>query len=300
MRRNDYDVTDRIRTTDTAAVSAEVLRLYHDLYPRAGASAIRRAFDLAPRLYHGRQPGFHGCETAFHDLQHVLDVTLAMARLMDGYERGRRRCAPLSSSLFSVGVTCALFHDVGYLRRRADRQHAHGAEYTLTHVGRSARFVAEHLRGAGLARYARAGAAIVHYTGHERAAEAIRLDGALPRRIGQMLGTADLIAQMSDRCYLEKRRDRLYPELVAGGVAQRLARSGADLVRRTHAFCLVAAQRLDLQLARAYGYAERHFGGQNLYLDAMQRNARHALVVVRAGEDGLLRRAPPQPHAFSA
>jgi hypothetical protein len=32
----------------------------------------------------------------------------------------------------------------------------------------------------------------------------------------------------------------------------------------------------------------------------MQRNARHALVVVRAGEDGLLRRAPPQPHAFSA
>lgn len=300
MRRNDYDVTDRIRTTDTAPVSAEVLRLYHDLYPRAGGTAIRRAFELAPRLYHGGQPGFHGCETAFHDLQHVLDVTLAMARLMDGYERGRRGCAPLSSSLYSVGVVCALFHDVGYLRRRADRRHAHGAEYTLTHVGRSARFVAEYLRRAGLARYARAGAAIVHYTGHERAAEAIRLDGALPRRIGQMLGTADLIAQMSDRCFLEKRRDRLYPELLAGGVAQRLARSGADLVRRTHAFCLVAAQRLDLQLARAYGYAERHFGGQNLYLDAMQRNARHALVVVRAGDNGLLRRAPPQPQAFPA
>ena len=83
-------------------------------------------------------------------------------------------------------------------------------------------------------------------------------------------------------------------------IACELARSGADLVRRTHAFCLVAAQRLDLQLARAYGYAERHFGGQNLYLEAMQRNARHALVVVRAGEDALLRRAPPPPQAFAA
>jgi hypothetical protein len=52
-----------------------------------------------------------------------------------------------------------------------------------------------------------------------------------------------------------------------------------------------------MQLARAYAYAERHFGGQNLYLEAMQRNSRHALVVVREGHDGLLRRSPPGPVA---
>jgi len=203
--------------------------------------------------------------------------------------------APLSPTLYSVGVVSALFHDVGYLRRRGDRRHAHGAEYTLTHVGRSARFVSEYLRGIGLARYAPAAAAIVHYTGHERPAESIRIDGALPRRIGQMLGTADLIAQMSDRCYLEKRRDRLYAELVAGGVAGRLIRSAGELVRRTHDFHLRALRRLDLQLARAYEYAERHFGGQNLYLEAMQNNARHALLLASAGQDGLLRRTPPAP-----
>jgi len=293
MRHNDQDVTACIRTTDAAAVRAEVLHLYHGLYPSAADGAIRDVFEYVLRLYRGGLPEFHACDTPFHDTQHVLDVTLAMARLMEGYERGRAAGTPLSPTLYSVGVASALFHDVGYLRRRGDRRHAHGAEYTLTHVGRSARFVSTYLRSVGLARYASAAAAIVHYTGHERPAEAIRIDGALPRRIGQMLGTADLIAQMSDRCFLEKRRDRLYAELVAGGVAQRLIRSAGELVRRTHDFHLRAMRRLDLQLARAYEYAERHFGGQNLYLDAMQQNARHALVLASAGDEGRLRRTPP-------
>ena len=32
MRRNDHDVTNRIRTTDLKHVSAEVMRLYRGLY----------------------------------------------------------------------------------------------------------------------------------------------------------------------------------------------------------------------------------------------------------------------------
>lgn len=300
MRRNDHDVTNTVRTTDVTAVREEVSRLYRALYPDATGAVLRRAFDDVARLYRGRHPAYHACDTPFHDLQHVLEVTLAMARLMDGYERGRAGGAPLLPAVFCVGVLCALFHDVGYLRRRSDRRHRHGAEYTLSHVRRSAAFLREYLGRRGLAHYADAAARLVHYTGHERPVEAIRVDGALLRRLGQMLGTADLMAQMSDRCYLEKRRDRLYPELVAGGLAGRLARSGADLARRSHAFCQFAARRLDLQLARAYELAERHFGGDNLYLEAMQRNARHALVVVRAGDDGLLRRIPPGEDRQSA
>lgn len=293
MRRNDHDVSARICTTDADAVRTAILQLYQGLYPGTADSTIRGAFDYLVHLYRGGHPEFHACDTQFHDTQHVLEVTLAMARLMEGYERSRSEGAPLSPTLYSVGVVSALFHDVGYLRRRSDRRHAHGAQYTLTHVGRSARFVSAYLRSVGLARYAGAAAAIVHYTGHERPAEAIRIDGALPRRIGQMLGTADLIAQMADRCFLEKRRDRLYPELVAGGVAGRLIRSAGELVRRTYEFHLRAMRRLDLQLARAYGYAERHFGGQNLYLEALQQNARYALVLANADAAGHLRRAPP-------
>jgi len=300
MRHNDHDVSGSIRTTDPAAVCAEVARLFLGLYPQASGRPIERAFADATRIYSGEHPRFQRCDTGYHDLQHALDVTLAQARLMDGYERTRRGAEPLPAALYTMGVICALFHDVGYVRRRGDRRHRNGAEYMLTHVSRGSAFLLEYLREAGLARHATAAAALVHFTGHERPTEAIRLDHALLRRIGQMLGSADILAQMSDRCYLEKCRDRLYAEFVSGGVARGRYRSGEDLVRATPGFFITATKRLDLQLARAYEYAERHFGGQNLYLEEIHKNVRHARVVADAGLSELLRRTLPETPTATA
>jgi hypothetical protein len=300
MRRNDHDVSGRICTTDPAAVCAEVARLFLGLYAQASSRPIERAFADATSIYRGRHPRFQRCDTGYHDLQHALDVTLAQARLMDGYERTRRGAEPLPPALYTVGVICALFHDVGYVRRRGDRRHQSGAEYMLTHVARGATFLLAYLREAGFARYARAAAALVHFTGYERPVEAIRVDHTLLRRVGQMLGSADILAQMSDRCYLEKCRDRLYPEFVSGGVARGRFRSGEDLVRSTPGFFIGAAKRLDLQLARAHEYAARHFGGQNLYLEEIHKNVRHARVVADAGLSELLRRTLPEAPAATA
>jgi hypothetical protein len=263
MRRNDFDVTDSIRTTDPAAVGSEVERIHRGLYPEAPFDDLARAFDDAAALYRGRDPDYHPCDTGYHDLQHVLDVTLAMARLMDGYQHGRT--APeeaLPREMFALGALAALFHDFGYLRRRNDRKHRYGAEYTLTHVSRSSAFLRRYVRALGMSEAAaRIAAALVHYTGYERPPQTIRIDGALARRVGQMLGTADIIAQMSDRCYLEKCRDRLYPEFVLGALAGRrragirklpLFSSADDLVHKTPSFYESACKRLDLDLARAY------------------------------------------------
>ena len=84
---------------------------------------------------------------------------------------------------------------------------------------------------------------IVHFTGYEVAElSQLELPDSRDRKLGHLLGTADLIAQMADRCYLEKCRDRLYPEFVLGGIAggsrhQRRAAgrysSGLDLLRQT-------------------------------------------------------------------
>jgi hypothetical protein len=302
MRRSDYDVTDSIRTTDAAAVGAEVVRLFNDLYGDVPGLPLERAFAHAAELYHGRHPDYHPCDTEYHDIQHVLDVTLAMARLLDGYERFRDGSPRLEHEVFIVGVLAALFHDFGYLRRRHDRRHRYGAEYTLTHVSRGAAFLRRYVQETGLGHLARAAATLVHYTGYERPAETIRLSDTLLRRVGQMLGTADIIAQMSDRCYLEKCRDRLFPEFVLGGLAgRRLAGqrtlpsfiSGDDLVRKTPLFYQNATKRLDLQLARAYEYAARHFGGANLYLEEMQKNVRYAQLMAQAPSAEQLRRQPP-------
>jgi hypothetical protein len=316
MRRNEYDVTDSIRTTDLKQVSAEVMRLYHGLYNGtrsrvAGtpAGAIDKAFTDIGRLYDGKHPDYLPCDTEYHDIQHVLDVTLAMARLMDGYERSRKvtrsragDSPALPAACFSLGVVTALFHDFGYLRKRGDRRHRYGAEYTLTHVTRGSQHLLDYLPRIGLKRYASVGSTLVHYTGYERPAETIPLNDTMLRRVGHMLGTADIIAQMADRCYLEKCRDRLYPEFVlggltkkklAGGRTQTLFASGDDLVRKTPGFYMNAAKRLDLQLARAYEYAERHFNGQNLYIEEMQKNVRYAQAVGDAPNTDMLRRLPP-------
>lgn len=302
MRRNDHDVTDKVRTTDLKQVSAEVMRLYRGLYNGTPSGALDHAFKDIGRLYEGRHPDYLPCDTEYHDIQHVLDVTLAMARLMDGYERSRKNLPALPAACFSLGVITALFHDFGYLRRRRDRRHRYGAEYTLTHVTRGSTHLQRYLPRIGLKRYAALGATLVHYTGYERRAETIPLNDTLLRRIGHMLGTADIIAQMSDRCYLEKCRDRLYPEFVLGGLAtkklpgggiQILFTSGDDLVRKTPGFYLNAAKRLDLQLARAYEYAGRHFKGQNLYLEEMQKNVRYAKALGDVPNADMLRRLPP-------
>ena len=306
MRRNDYDVSDSICTTDAGAVGREVVRVFKGLYD-TDAPQLERAFADASALYRGEGADYRACDTEYHDIQHVLDVTLAMARLLDGYERSRRSGeAALGRDVFIAGILAALFHDFGYLRRRNDHRHRYAAEYTLTHVSRGSAFLRSYLKEIGLHHLANAAATLVHYTGYERPAETIRVSDTLLRRVGHMLGTADIIAQMADRCYLEKCRDRLFPEFVLGGLAGRKLAggrslpqfaSGDDLVQKTPAFYQNASKRLDLQLARAYEYAGHHFGGQNLYLEEMQKNVRYAQVVAQGsahGSDQHLRRQPPQ------
>ena len=101
MQRNDYDITGSIQTTSASAVGQEVVRLYHQSYPHASSSPLERAFHDVELMYGGRYPDYGPCDTEYHDLQHVLDVTLAMARLMHGYETTRDATAEaIGPSLF--------------------------------------------------------------------------------------------------------------------------------------------------------------------------------------------------------
>ena len=88
---------------------------------------------------------------------------------------------------------------------------------------------------------------IIHFTGYEVPFAQIEARVPDPRDImlGHLIGTADMVGQMADRCYLEKCRDRLYAEFVLGGVALPLAAnggrqvkyaSGLDLLRQTPEF----------------------------------------------------------------
>src|SRR5688572_6548087 len=147
-RRNEFDVTDRINTTVPEDVSAEVFRIYQDLYQLANPGNLVQAFDDLTRLYRGEYAGYHACDTSYHDIQHVLDVTLAMARLMDGCVRATNDRV-LGERLFRFGVLGALFHDCGYIRHSTDTL-SNGAEYTKTHVSRGGKFLEGYLAEKGM------------------------------------------------------------------------------------------------------------------------------------------------------
>ncbi|GAC1695814.1 MAG: hypothetical protein PVS2B3_06660 [Steroidobacteraceae bacterium] len=145
---------------------------------------------------------------------------------------------------------------------------------------------------------------IIHFTGYEVPFARIEAQVSEPRDItvGHLLGTADMIAQMADRCYLEKCRDRLYAEFVLGGVALPFTQgypqvkyaSGLDLLRQTPEFVsAVREKRLDREFHGAYHYLEILYGGRNPYLEAIERNLESLRQVLRSENWQLLRRRPP-------
>jgi hypothetical protein len=303
-RRNNFDVTNSIDTTDVASVSHEVVRIFRERYPGSATNKLDRAFADVARMYRGEYPGYRGCDTEYHNLQHTLDVTLAMARLMDGYECSADRAEPIGPRLFEFGVVAALLHDIGYIRHNKDTRHQNGAEYTLTHVSRGGKFIERYMALIGMDDLAPVAGEILHFTGYEKPIEEITTPSSILRLIGSLLGTADIIAQMSDRCYLEKCRDRLYPEFVAGGLAKPGTRhtnsetaisSPEQLVSKTPEFYRSAMSRLDDVLGGVYRYAEDHFGGQNLYLDEIDKNVNYAGTVGAQKALHRLRRQAPAP-----
>jgi len=302
-RRNDYDVTNRVQTTDPQEINAEIGRIFRTLYPSRTHARIDRAIVDVARLFRGEYRGYAACDTAYHDLQHTLDVSLAMARIMAGYVR-EAQGPVIDADLFSFGILAALFHDAGYIRRTGDRRHRNGAEYTQVHVSRGGRFLRDYLAKVGLGRFSTAAAPTLHFTGYEQPAEQIQVPDPIFRLLGNMLGSADIIAQMSDRCYLEKCYERLYPEFVIGGIDRRVGVDGKeelvfasaeDLIYHTPRFYRTAMQRLYRQLDAMMRFAAERSQDRNLYVEEAEKNIEYAKVIADSGDMSALRRRPPDP-----
>jgi hypothetical protein len=259
-----------------------------------------RGFDDFHALFEGSFPGYLACDTLYHDLRHTLDMTLAMARLIDGHERASAVPDRLGPRRAMLGVLVALLHDSGYLKRNSEAHVANGAVFTKVHVSRSGDFVSAYLPQIGFAAEAPLAAALVHFTGYEMDIDDIRVEEPKDRMLGWMVGTADLIGQMSDRMYLEKCRDFLYREFVWGEVAREKLPDGREVVRyaspeeliiKTPGFYeYVARSRIEKKLGSADRFAEAHFDGPSLYQSEIERNMDFLRQVIETAELGRLRR----------
>lgn len=281
-RLNQNDVTNRINVEDPDQVRDAVLALFAARYPGADLAPLRQAFEDVKSLFRGTFPGYLPCDTLYHDLRHTLDMTLAMARLLDGHDRSHVEAERIGARRAMLGVVVALLHDSGYMKRASEAHIENGAVFTKVHVSRSADFLTRYLPQLGYAEEAGAAAKLVHFTGYEMDIEDILLHDPKDRLLGCLVGTADLIGQMSDRLYLEKCREFLYPEFVWGHIARETLADGREIVRyaspddlmlKTPGFYeYVARARIEKKLGGVDRYAEAHFDGPSLYQTEIDRN----------------------------
>ena len=86
-RRSDFDVTNTVQVSSAEAVRRAVCELFRQNWPHYPFDRVETAFRDFERLFNGQFPGYYGCDTVYHDLQHSLDGTLAVARLIVSYDR---------------------------------------------------------------------------------------------------------------------------------------------------------------------------------------------------------------------
>lgn len=309
---NTFDVTGCVDVTQVSDVCTAALDILRETYrdTELEEQLLSQAFRDFERLFTGEYPGYHSCDTLYHDMQHTLDMSLAMARLLNAHEQACPESAQ-GRKRFVFGMIVALFHDAGYIRQIHGDTASNGAAYTLSHVTRSGRFLRTYLNTLGTewGSYSDLAAVLVHFTGYEVPVEEIKTRSALDRKLGYLLGTADLLAQLSDRCYLEKCRDRLYPEFVLGGLAVQGGNStGSDaytsaenLLERTPNFFQASVMvRLDQAFEKTYELEEVFFDGNTPYMNAIRKNIAHLETLIEKGSFDELRREPPETQGEKA
>ena len=296
---NDFDVTKSIQVSDPEAVKSEVLSIFSLGCPNIDAIAVEKAFDLFTKLYNGTLPGYLPCDALYHDIQHSLDITLTTARLLRGYQKVH---GALNEDHILLGIVTALFHDAGYVRESDNGSIINGAEYTRIHVSRGADFMLKNLPAIGLEEIAKRAAQIVHLTGYEITPELIQPDIPLDRLIGDMVATADLITQMADRCYLEKCRDRLFPELALAAKTDQhnesplpIYQTAQQLLFNTPEFYrLHVRKRLEFHFKSVFRYASAYFNGPNYYMLGIENNVKYLERLIDNIQLELLRRDLPK------
>jgi hypothetical protein len=267
--------------SNTRAVLTYIRHLFVMSYDHpTGLKPVEKTFRLIAKLFAGRFPGYHACNTEYHDFNHTLDCLVAVMRLIDGHNSTESAGIPERSAI--VLLQAALCHDTGYIQA-ADDIRGTGAKYTKSHVERSTAFVAEHAASLGLTRSDAALAGkLIRCTGLSVDWHELGMDDALERLAGSILGTADLIGQMADRRYLEKLLF-LYYEFREAGIPG--YETEFDILRLTLGFYETARERLDSLFSGTWRFAagffaRRHGIGENLYMTAIEHQMEYLRAII--------------------
>jgi hypothetical protein len=166
----------------------------------------------------------------------------------------------------------ALMHDVGYLMSDEEASGT-GAQFTASHVMRGVEFTRRHLADLP-AEVLEATTKVIMLTDHRKHPDWVTFDNLQQQRAAYATATADLIGQMANREYLERRAAAVFR--IRGSPDGRLRRhprpAGKDhgLLPHDQGAPGPGPERLSACLARHF--AEQQGTERNFYQESIDRN----------------------------
>lgn len=269
--RSRIDLSMLVNSRFESNVIGEVRRIFSGIYGDYDFNVLFEVYSDVVRLYQGRYPGYKRCNTEYHNLQHTLEVFLATARFIHGrYLFGAR----FSREIVTLGLMSALLHDTGYIQTENDSVGT-GAKFTTVHVSRSIDFTNDYFCKKGFSEdAAEICSRLIKATDIDDRLFNIPFENNEEKEIAKAIFAADLMAQMSDRVYLEKLL-LLYREFEEAELPE--FKHEFDLLSKTPDFYEFVKERLINEANYNSDQMKRHFAANwnissDLYSEAISKN----------------------------
>ncbi len=265
-------------------VWVKTVDIIRHINPAFDFALARAAFLDVLCLFRGEYPGYCAIKTPYHDLRHTMDVFLCSIRLMHGIHLSGNKLLDHEITLIMLAT---LLHDIGYAQFQHENSGT-GAQYTLTHVGRGIKFMQSYLSEHGFpAEFAVPLECLMNSTNPGIAFEEINFPDKRTRLLAQIVGSADIVGQMSDRTYLEKLLF-LFLEFREANVGNYA--SLHDLLSQTKFFYEnTREKKLEGSFDGIYKNLSLHFKetvriGKNYYIESIEKNIDYLSKVIALDE----------------
>lgn len=201
MTNTEIKLNDLTNTYSPRETFSEIKNLLSLIISDFDSSLLEDVHKDIISLFNGKYAGYRASNTKYHNLEHTFAVTLATARLLHGHHILNHK---FSARVILLGLIAALFHDTGLIQTLEESEGT-GAQFTIGHEDRSIALMEKYLANKGFAAEdLRDCGHIIKCTILSLPLKNIPFHSDEIRTVGRILGSADLIAQMADKNYLEK------------------------------------------------------------------------------------------------
>lgn len=282
--QNNYMLASRqlsllVDMNQPVKVFEEVRIIIEDIFNPCDLDMLASIFDRVVSLFNGNLRDYKASDTPYHNLKHSTDVFLAMARLIHGAHVNGFSISKIDTEM---GLISALMHDTGYVQKQMET-HTSGAELAGVHERRSVAFMREQLSDIGC------GPDIIDRSENLILCTELNVpfnqhqfNSDIDKILGQMIATADLLAQTADRNYLEK-LPLLFQELQVAGVYTH--QDEFSFIKDAPKFNVYMRQRFANQLDSVNRFMTGHFKRRwdidlNLYQESIDRSMTYLKTIL--------------------